>query len=64
MDEKLAERERHLHQQLAELRMSYQKAAEPIIAELVRIESMKPPKPIIITRRLDGTCVPVDVDQK
>ncbi len=55
MDEELEEYERHLYQKLAELQRSYQAAAKPIVDDLVRIQNMKPPKPIIITRLLDGT---------
>ena len=44
IDERISE----LHRQLAELQNNYQVAAQPIIDELVYLESQKPPKPILI----------------
>lgn len=40
--------EDRLKQQLAELQREYQEKAKPIVDQLVRIESLKPPAPIVI----------------
>ena len=54
-------REEYLHWMMAELQESYRKAAEPLIKELVRIESLKPPKPIYVSAILSGcSASPVD----
>lgn len=45
--------ERYCYQALAELRKSYDLAAKPYIDRLVRIQSMRPPPPIMLT--LDQT---------
>lgn len=37
-------------QQLADLLREYQERAKPIIDKLVELESLKPPKPVYITR--------------
>lgn len=60
----LEEYERLLLAKLAELERDYRKAAEPILRDLAEIERRKPPKPIVITRLLDGTCVPIEADRK
>lgn len=44
IDEQISE----LHRMLAQLQRSYQKAAQPIVDKLVYLESLKPPKPVII----------------
>lgn len=48
-DQKLDELERLLHQHLAELQQSYQRAAAPIIQRLVDLKKVRPPS-ILITR--------------
>lgn len=44
----LEEYERHLLTQLQELEIEFRQRSAPIIEELVRLEMMKPPKPIFL----------------
>lgn len=48
MTEELNQMETHLRAQLATLHESYEKAAKPIIDQIVRLRSMQPMPPIII----------------
>lgn len=42
--------ERYLRETIAMLREGYEKAAKPYFDRLVAIQSMKPPRPMIVTR--------------
>ena len=41
------DREQYLRMQLAELEASYRRDAKPIMDELIKIQNMKPPAPIV-----------------
>jgi len=44
----LDEVERHLIDQIEAIKREYQKAAEPLVKELLHIQSLRPPKPFFI----------------
>lgn len=46
----MTEYEQHLREQLVALQREYQERAKPIIDQLVRLESLKPPPPIFIDK--------------
>lgn len=50
--EGMSDIEAQLKRQLAELHREYQQRAEPIIRQLRKIESMRPPRPMIIDARM------------
>lgn len=52
MSDQFDEMERQLKQELANLQRDYQMKAEPIIGQLVKIHSLRPPRPIIVTNGL------------
>lgn len=45
----LDELERQMKSELVWLQIEYEKAAQPFIDQLVRIEQQRPPKPLIVT---------------
>lgn len=46
--EGMSDAEAQLKRQLAELHREYQQRADPIIRQLCKIESMRPPRPMVI----------------
>ena len=47
--DRIEELEQYLMKQLMQIKRDYERAAEPILRELARLESMKPPKPFILS---------------
>jgi len=54
MNDALEEQRVMLLEQLRALQMEYQARAKPIVDQLVRLESLRPPKPFIVPADPDG----------
>lgn len=62
--EGMSDAEAQLKRQLAELHREYQQLAEPIIRQLCKIESMRPPRPIVIDASMIDPAILAEIKKR
>lgn len=63
-EESINDLESYLKGQLAEMQREYRQRAEPIIRQLCKIESMRPPRPIVIDASMIDPAILAEIQRR